>query len=195
MKPGGFTAVSCIPQNGLIAMAGRTRTERILETLFYDLPRYAAGILMLAALAINISNVVARYILRFSIYWADEAMVYLALWSIALAGIAIAWKRAHLNMDIVIASVFQRWRRTLGALSLIASVGIFAGMSALAARAIAVFAGTGQVSVAMGLPMTIPHAALFVSFACAALAIVIRMLFANKDSGQPDVQERLRNSI
>ena len=40
------------------------------------MPLTLAAILLLAAIAINFANVVARYLLLSSIYWADEAMVF-----------------------------------------------------------------------------------------------------------------------
>ena len=49
--------------------------------------------------AINFTNVIGRYVFQAAIYWAEEAMVYLAIWSIFLAAIAIAYDRAHLTMD------------------------------------------------------------------------------------------------
>ncbi|MCX7309973.1 MAG: TRAP transporter small permease, partial [Afipia sp.] len=51
------------------------------------------------SVAINFANVVGRYAFQASIYWAEEAMVYLAIWSIFLAAGAIAFDRAHLTMD------------------------------------------------------------------------------------------------
>jgi Molybdopterin-binding domain of aldehyde dehydrogenase/Tripartite ATP-independent periplasmic transporters, DctQ component len=64
----------------------------------YDVPRTAAGVFLALSIGINFANVVARYLLGFSIYWAEEAMVFLVIWSVCAAGIAIAFNNAHLNI-------------------------------------------------------------------------------------------------
>ena len=168
---------------------------RTAETLFFRIPRIIAGLLLLASLGVNIANVIARYLFRFSLYWADEAMVFLALWSAALAGVAIAFRHAHLNMDLFVERAPPAWRGLLFWSSTAATVAIFALMAWLASRAIALFATTGQVSVAIGLPMTIPHAALATGFALAALAVVVRAALERGPPPAPDIEARLKSAV
>ena len=43
---------------------------------------------------------VARYVFLAAFYWAEEVMVYLAIWSIFLAAAAVAYDGRHLTMDL-----------------------------------------------------------------------------------------------
>ena len=62
------------------------------------------------AIAVNFANVVARYVFLASIYWADEVMVFLAIWSIFLAAAAVTYDGRHLTMDLFSARLSPRWR-------------------------------------------------------------------------------------
>ena len=69
----------------------KQQLEAAAELVLHRLPLTLAAILLLAAIAINFTNVVARYLFAASIYWADEAMVFLVIWSIFLAAIAVTY--------------------------------------------------------------------------------------------------------
>ena len=89
------------------------KLEAAAELVLQRLPLTLAALLLLAAIAINFTNVLARYLFLASIYWADEAMVFLVIWSIFLAAIAVTYDGSHLTMDLFSARLPPRWQRTL----------------------------------------------------------------------------------
>src|SRR5215510_9917049 len=91
----------------------KARLEALAELILHRAPLTLAALLLLGAIAINFTNVVARYIFLASIYWADEAMVYLVIWSIFLAAIAVTYDGSHLTMDLFSARISARWQRAL----------------------------------------------------------------------------------
>ena len=76
------------------------KSKRLAELLLQRVPLTLAAILLLGAIAINFANVIARYLFLASIYWADEAMVFLVIWSIFLAAVAVTYDGGHLTMDL-----------------------------------------------------------------------------------------------
>jgi TRAP-type C4-dicarboxylate transport system permease small subunit len=89
------------------------KLEAVAEVLLQRLPLTLAALLLLAAIAINFANVLARYLFLASIYWADEAMVFLVIWSIFLAAIAVTYDGSHLTMDLFSARLPPRWQRSI----------------------------------------------------------------------------------
>lgn len=78
----------------------REKLDALAELLLHRLPLTLAAFLLLGAIAINFANVVGRYLFLASIYWADEAMVFLVIWSIFLAAVAVTYDGSQLTMDL-----------------------------------------------------------------------------------------------
>ena len=60
------------------------------------------ALLFLVAVAINIINVIARYVFSDPIFWAEEVLIFIVIWTvfILVAG-SITYRGAHLNMDLI----------------------------------------------------------------------------------------------
>ena len=129
------------------------------------MPLTLAALLLLAAIAINFANVLARHVFLASIYWADEAMVFLVIWSIFLAGAAITFDRSHLTMDLFSMRLASRWRRPLQGAIAAVCLATFAFMAWQAVIVVRTMLRNDQRSIALDLPMAIPHAALGIGFA------------------------------
>src|SRR5689334_14741551 len=82
----------------------------------------AIGCLILAAIALNFSNVVARYVFASAISWAEEVLIFLSVWSVFLGAASSAWEDAHLRMDLVLAIVPNAWRKALTVFSWVVAV-------------------------------------------------------------------------
>lgn len=166
-----------------------------MRAALHDLPKMAAGIFLLVSLGVNFANVICRYLFGFSIYWADEMMVYAIIWSTCLAGIAITFSNAHLNMDIVILAVSRKWQIALGVFSAALIFAMLSGMGWVAYQALQIFAMTGQKSVAMGVPMGWVHGALFAGFALSAVAVLVRIYLEGVVSREKTIEELLETSV
>src|ERR1700694_2890057 len=93
----------------------REKVEAAAELVLHRAPLTLAAVLLLAAVAINFTNVVVRYLFLAPIYSADEAMVFLVIWSIFLAAIAITCDGSHLTMDLFTTRLPPRAQRGLDA--------------------------------------------------------------------------------
>jgi TRAP-type C4-dicarboxylate transport system permease small subunit len=158
----------------------KARLERTAELVLHRLPLTLAAILLLAAIAINFANVVARYLLLSSIYWADEAMVYLVIWSVFLAAIAVTYDGSQLTMDLFSTRLPPRWQRALdGAIAATCAM-TFAFMAWQAMIVVATLTRNDQRSIALDIPVAIAHAALLVGFAFSVLVVVARVALGHR---------------
>lgn len=185
------------PQAGIAPAAApaAATTERVAGGLFYNGPIMAAGLLLLASIAVNIANIVARYVFGRALFWADEAMVFLVIWSVCLAGIGVAWKQAHLNMDLLIEALPRAAKSAAYAIVTLTTCALFGSMAWIAATVTMKFFETGQRSVALGLPMSVPHLALLVGFAFSAIAVLARVLIDRRFVPEKTIEDRLKSAI
>jgi len=146
-----------------------------MRFLFVTLPHWAMGSVMLAGVAICSANVIARYFFGHAIFWAEEVMVFLAIWGVFLGLASATYQRAHLNMDLFSNSFAGRWRLFMNAL---VAAGILACCVFMVIQSWSVVnlqLKAGAVSVSAGVPRWIPNAALLAGFALAALALLVRL--------------------
>jgi TRAP-type C4-dicarboxylate transport system permease small subunit len=156
------------------------KLEAAAELVLHRLPLTLAAILLLAAIAINFSNVVARYLFLASIYWADEAMVFLVIWSIFLAAIAVTYDGSHLTMDLFSARLSPRWQRALDGVIAAVCVLTFTFMAWQAMTVVRTLLRNDQRSIALDLPIAVAHSALLVGFVFSALVVVARVALGHR---------------
>ena len=146
-----------------------------MRFLFVRLPHFIMGSLMLAGVAICFGNVVARYVFGAALFWAEEVMVFLAIWGVFIGVAAAAYDRAHLNMDLFTQKFSVRSRRVLAVLITATLLGCSAFMLVQSWQVVLLFYQGGVVSVSAGVPKWIPHAAVPAGFALLALAVLVRL--------------------
>lgn len=160
----------------------QSNPSRLCRLFFRQSPLALAATLLAIGVGINFVNAVGRYVFQSALFWAEEAMVYLAIWSIFLAAIAIAYDRAHLTMDFFSASLPGRWKRLADAVMTFATVAVCLFMAAQSYTLLRTLIRNGQNSIALELPMAIPQASLTVGFLMIAGAVIARFLL-NENSG------------
>ena len=148
---------------------------RALRVLFVSLPRALIAVLLLTGVAINFANVVSRYLFDFALYWAEEIMIFLIVWCVFIGAIAVAFNGANLRMDLISARIASPWKEVVNGLAALAFVVCGGFVVVQSFEVVTLFHGAGQVSVAAGVPMTIPHAALLVGFVFMVLAVLVRL--------------------
>lgn len=147
----------------------------MIRTLLYQVPRWIMGSLMLAGIAIIFVNVVSRYVFDKALFWAEEVLVFMSMWGVFLGLVAITFSGEHLNMNLFSARFSGRWETALNALTVLALIVCCLFVAAQSWKVVNLFAQSGQVSVAAGIPKAIPHAALLTGFVLAAVAAMIRI--------------------
>lgn len=158
----------------------REKLDALAELLLHRLPLTLAAFLLLGAIAINFANVVGRYLFLASIYWADEAMVFLVIWSIFLAAVAVTYDGSQLTMDLFSTRLPPRWQRVLDAVIGAVCIVTFAFMAWQALTVVRTLTRNDQRSIALDIPIAIPHAALLVGFALSALVVIARMALGHR---------------
>lgn len=151
-----------------------SRQKRIEELIFIKIPHVLVGILFLIACAINIVNVIARYVFANPIFWAEEVLVFIVIWSVSLVAGSITYRGAHLNMDLLYAVLTPPWKRAVNIaiwLTLIACTSFAAVQSW---KIVNLHYRTHGVTAATDIPLVIPHSAVLFGFSFMALAAIVR---------------------
>ena len=123
------------------------------------------GILLLAVVAINVVNASGRYIFSYRVVGADELMVYTII-LVVMGGAVLALARGeHISVNLVPSYARGRWRPAVLVLHDLTALAA-AGYTAAASWAyVTKIARLGTRSMALGIPMAIPHAAVLAGFA------------------------------
>ncbi|WP_326542737.1 TRAP transporter small permease [Pseudorhodoferax sp.] len=128
----------------------------------------ALAMALLAAVLLNVANVVARYGFGRSITGADELQVYLMV-ALAFLGSVVALVRAeHLRMDVLARRFPAPLRRLVDAGEALATLLLCGGVCAVSTRYAWRMHGLGSVSQDAGLPLWLPHAVVALAFAAMA---------------------------
>ncbi|MBM3518225.1 MAG: TRAP transporter small permease [Alphaproteobacteria bacterium] len=148
-----------------------------MRFVFVTLPHWALGCLMLAGVAISFANVVARYAFGSALFWAEEVLVFIAIWGVFIGMVAAAYQRAHLSMDLFSGRIPARLKPALNAAIVAVMLACCVFMFAQSWKVVLLFFQGGVVSVSAGVPKWIPHAALPFGFALTAVAVLVRLRF------------------
>jgi TRAP-type C4-dicarboxylate transport system permease small subunit len=131
---------------------------------------------MLLAIGVNVANVIARYVFSSAIFWTEEILVFLMLWTIFVAAISVAFNGDHINMDLVYERFSRRWKLAISVAVATAFVCAAAFVAVQSWEVVVLHHQNGTVSVAAGVPMIVPHSALLVGFGLMALAAAYRVV-------------------
>ena len=131
--------------------------------------RLLLGLILLAMVALNVVNAVSRYALSYVVIGIDELLVFAMIWMVMVGMLLVTAERSHIALEIVTGRVGPRTRAGLTLLHhvIIAVAGAYAAWQSFkfVSRVLAIH----QTSMALELPMAIPHAAITVGLAGTAL--------------------------
>ena len=150
------------------------KNKQIEELIFIKIPHVVAGVLFLVAVAINIINVIARYVFSDPIFWAEEVLSFMIIWSVYIAAGSISYLGTHIAMDLVAAQMTPRYRTFLGLLTVILTVACSAFVVTQTAKILALYVRTGEASMAARVPLAVAHSAILVGFALMGTVALIR---------------------
>jgi TRAP-type C4-dicarboxylate transport system permease small subunit len=134
------------------------------------------GLTLLFVVGVNFLNATSRYLFGFSPVGADELMVYVVIWAIMLAAIMSLILRSHINVNLLPSYTTGRARHLLHVLHDAAAV-LACGYATYASWLfIARISRLGVTSMGLGMPMTVPHAALLIGFAGLTLTGAVMLI-------------------
>ena len=149
----------------------KLRRERTFERIIVTANQWIVIAMMVVMATLVFTNVVCRYLLNFSIVWAEEVSQYLMVWVAFLsAGLALRQGR-HVAIELLqdrLASTARKMTRHFVALLLIVFMGILIVLGFQFAR----FAWDQETPV-MNIPLGIPYLAVPIG----ALLLLIHIFF------------------
>lgn len=162
----------------------RSTGVRRAELLLVRAPMHVLAVVMLAGVALNFINVIARYFFNAPIFWAEEVLVYAMIWAVFLALPTVTFKNEHLRMDLL----YEKFRgRLLFAVDVTCAL-LYLGFGAMATlssvKVVLLLAQNRQTSVTAELPMALVHAALPIGFSLMILAVAMRVFMAGAHGGK-----------
>ncbi len=142
--------------------------------VFLKIPHAIAGVLFFVAAAINIFNVVARYVFSAPLFWAEEVLVFIVIWVVFLIAGSVTYRGAHLNMDLIYAKLSPPWK-TLVNIAIVVTLIVCCVYTAMQSwKVVSLHYRNSGVTAATEIPLLIPHAALLFGFSFMALAALVR---------------------
>jgi|GEM_PF-241223 TRAP-type C4-dicarboxylate transport system permease small subunit len=148
--------------------------SKFLTFAILTVPKAILGTLILVGIAVNFANVVGRYVFFSPIIWAEEAMIFIMVWTVLTGAVLASWDGGHLKMDFFSIMLPSPWKEILNFTSTTIFLLICVFVLPQSMRVVELMARLDQRSVIMGLPMVIPHAALLLGFFLMFVAVAIR---------------------
>lgn len=132
--------------------------------------RAILGLLLLGMVALNVVSALCRYVFGIVFTGADELLVFAMVWMVMVGMIVVTVNRSHIALDFLVTRAGPRLRVALAVIHGVVMTGACAYATFYCASFVARVAALGQTSMALGLPMAIPHSALVVGFAGTTIA-------------------------
>jgi len=132
--------------------------------------RVLLGLLLLGMVALNVANAICRYVFGVVLTGADEVLVFSMIWMVMVGMILATIDRRHIALDFLVTRAGPRQRAALTILHHAVLTGACGYATFYCWAFVARVAAIGQTSMALGVPMAIPHFALFVGFAGTTIA-------------------------
>lgn len=147
----------------------------MIDRLFNRVARTIELVLAVAFMlivALNFTNVVARYVFSRSILWADELQIFTMIAMTFLGAVVVTWRREHLKMDVLARLLPQPVQTALKLIELALMLVLCAFVFTLAFDYTSRMFDIGRTSDTAGVPMWIPHGSLAIGFGLIALVCV-----------------------
>ena len=140
-----------------------------IEATMIKIIRSLLGLAMVAMVILNLVNAAGRYGGFPTFTGADELLVFGMIWIVMIGAIVITRDRKHLSIDIFSQHMVKQSRLLLNTVigAITAGLSIFIAFHSLAF--IERIAAIGQTSMGIGIPMVVPHFAVFIGFSGTAL--------------------------
>jgi len=137
--------------------------------------RIAAGTMLMASVIINFANIIGRYAFSVSLYWAEEAMLFLMIGCVFLGAGPVGFLGRHIRMDVVVALLPQRARAVFDVVSDLVTIASCVALAIYAWPVMTMLVDLDQRSETANIPLVIPQAVLPVGLLLMALLIAVRL--------------------
>jgi TRAP-type C4-dicarboxylate transport system permease small subunit len=138
--------------------------------------RVLAGTLLIASVALNFANVIGRYFFSASIYWAEEAMLFLMVGCVFLGNGVVAWYGRQIRMDVIVAMLPAKVRDALHLLSELVLIVTALTVVVFAWPVIRDLYDFDQRSQSADVPLFIPQALIPIGLSTIAFLVAVRLI-------------------
>jgi len=135
-----------------------------------------AAISLLAAVALNLANIVGRYVFFSPIAWAEEVMLFLFVGTVFLGNSYVGWKGRQIHMDVFLHALPTAWRRWLDVLADVAVIVVSIIIIVVGWPAIQMLAEFDQRSQVAEIPLVLPQVLVPIGLALNALFVAMRLV-------------------
>jgi TRAP-type C4-dicarboxylate transport system permease small subunit len=133
-----------------------------------------AAMALLAIVAINGANVLARYLFIAPFSWAEELMLFLMILSVFSGGIAVTWRNMHIRIDTFVDLAPPTVRKVVMAAGTAVAIAAIAVITYSSIYIVNVLRILDQRSDALDLPSWIPQSFLAIGLSVIALLMGVR---------------------
>jgi TRAP-type C4-dicarboxylate transport system permease small subunit len=138
--------------------------------------RVLAGVLLVASVALNFANVIGRYFFSASIYWAEEAMLFLMVGCVFLGNGVVAWYGRQIRMDVIVNMLPAKVRDALHLFSELVLIVTSLTIVVFAWPVIRDLYNFDQRSQSADVPLFIPQALIPIGLSIMALLVAVRLI-------------------
>ena len=146
-----------------------------------------AAISLLVAVALNLANIVGRYVFFAPIASAEEVMLFLFVGTVFLGNSYVGWKGRQIRMDVFLHALPAAWRRWLDVLADLAVIVVSIVIIVVGWPAIQMLAEFDQRSQVAEIPLVLPQALIPIGLGLNALFVAVRLVesFRTGRTGEP----------
>ncbi len=149
--------------------------------------RMLLGLVLIGLVLLNVVNAVARAA-GTVVIGVDELLVFGMIWMVMIGMMLVTADRSHIALEILTARVGPRARCLLSIVTHVVMMAVCAYAAVQSFGFIQRVTSSGQTSMALGMPMLIPHSALLVGFGgtaiIAAMILVSDIRFLTQRGGR-----------
>ena len=146
-----------------------------LSHLAQSAARTLLGLMLVALVLLNVANAIARAT-GTVVIGVDEVLVFGMIWMVMIGMLLVTAERSHIALEIVTARVGPRAALMLAVISHCVMMAACAYAAVQSFGFVQRITASGQTSMALGMPMLIPHSALLVGFGGTAIIAVMLLV-------------------
>ena len=145
-----------------------------------------AAISLLVAVALNLANIVGRYVFFSPIASAEEVMLFLFVGTVFLGNSYVGWKGRQIRMDVFLHALPARWRRWFDLFADLAVIVVSIVIIVVGWPAIQMLAEFDQRSQVADIPLVLPQALIPIGLGLNAFFVAVRLVDNIRSGGAGD---------
>ena len=138
--------------------------------------RVAAGAMLIASVAINFANIIGRYFFSVSLFWAEEAMLFLMIGCVFLAAGPVGWMGRNIRMDVLVSQLPGRLRTVFEVFADLVTIATCIALAVFAWPVLTMLSELDQRSASANIPLVVPQAAVPLGLLLMAVLIAVRLI-------------------